>query len=81
MTQNWISQVVSSMGSMYNENSDIVSYKKLWIKSWFKSKSFCEYCSFLFYDFWSQTVPIPPEQIFLISLDETVSILFCNHYV
>ena len=75
MTQNWISHVASSMGSMYNENSDIVSYKKLWIKS------LCEYCSFLFYDFWSQTIPIPPEQIFLIPLDETVSILFCNHYV
>ena len=33
MTQNWVSQVVSSLSSMYNKNIEIVSYRKLWIKS------------------------------------------------
>ena len=41
MTQNWVSQVVSSLGSMYNMNIDTVWYRKLWNKIWYNSKNFC----------------------------------------
>ena len=39
MKENWISQVVSSLGTMYNKSIDSVCHGKLWIKSWYNSKN------------------------------------------
>ena len=43
MTQNWVNQVVSSLGSIENKDFGTVWYKQLFMKSWYNSKNFCEY--------------------------------------
>ena len=39
MTKNWLSQVGSSLGSIYKRNIDTAWYRISWIKSWYISKS------------------------------------------
>ena len=38
MTQNWASQAVSSLVSMYNEDFETVWYRRLFIENWNNSK-------------------------------------------
>ena len=62
ITQNWVSQVVSSLGGIFNRNINTVGHGKVWIKSWYNSKHLYEYCWIFLCDFWSQTVLILPDQ-------------------
>ena len=39
MTQNWVSQVLSSLGSLHNWNIDKVLHRNIWLKSWYNSKN------------------------------------------
>ena len=50
MAQYWVSQVLSSLGSWYNWNIDRVWHRKLWIKSCYNLKNFCEWCWFFVCD-------------------------------
>ena len=50
MIQNLLSQVVSSLDSMYSKNIDIVLHRKLLMKSCYNLKPLCEYCQFFLYD-------------------------------
>ena len=40
MAENWVSQVVRSLGSIENEDLDILWNRKLYMKSWHNSKIF-----------------------------------------
>ena len=50
MTQTWVSQIISSLDSLYNQNIDTDWQGKFWNKSWYNSKLLCEYCWFFYCD-------------------------------
>ena len=66
---------------MYNKIIDTVWYRKLWIKSWYNSKTFCKYCWLYCVIFWAKTVLTSPDQNVSLALDYNVLIfLVVNMY-
>ena len=82
MTQNWVSQVLSNLGSMWNVDFGTVWHRNVFMKSWYNSKSLCEYFWFFVCDFLCQTLP---DQYVSIPSDQNVSILLvriiCNRNI
>ena len=54
MIENWVSQVVSSLGFMYNKSINKVLHRMFLAKCCYSSNNLCEYCWFFVCDFWSQ---------------------------
>ena len=79
MTKNWVGQVVSSLGCIYNKKINRVWHRILLVKSCYSSNNHFEYCWFFWCDFWSQTGLILPDQNVLIPSDQNVLILLVSN--
>ena len=74
MTQNWSSEIISSLITMYYENIDTMWHWELWLKNWYNFKNLRDPLWFFLGFFWPHTVLIHPDQNLPIPLVQHASI-------